>query len=437
MPPVTLVILADDLTGATDAALAFTKLGARTDVWLERPRTLADADVAAIDLDTRTLPPAQAQTRVRAVLHDLPPEVKLVKKIDSTLRGNIAAETEALLAERENAIALVVPAHPKNGRVQRGGVLFVDGTPVADTPFGRDLFAPVRSSDVRRHLPDCGNAVIAAPSLLGGGGALAREIDSAVRAGARAIAIDAETEDDFAAIAALERGDGRYVWVGSAGLLEALAPRLLRERLAAASGAFVGSAAAVRPLLFVIGSVSDMTRLQIARFAENGVTEMIDPRTVLIDEGGSRSKASTERIENALAAGSDVLVALSSDRVDVEAALSMGRLHGFDGPTTSRELRERFVELVAPALPKAGTVVLSGADIARTFLRTVGVEGIRLVGEAVPDVPLARALERDLSVVAKAGGAGTPDTYRAIARAALQPMARSEALERPRADRGA
>jgi uncharacterized protein YgbK (DUF1537 family) len=429
MPSATLVILADDLTGATDAALAFTKLGARTDVWLDRPRTLSGADVAAIDLDTRTLPPAEAGARVRAVLRGLPPGVTLVKKIDSTLRGNVAAETEALLAEREDKIALVVPAHPKNGRVQRGGVLFVDGLPVAETAFGRDLFAPVRSSDVRHHLPGCGTAVIAAPGILGNGGALAREIGSAVRAGARAIALDAETEDDLAAIAALDSDDGRYVWVGSAGLLEALAPRLLRERFAAASDGFASSAAAVRPVLFVIGSLSEMTRLQIARFAESGgVTEMIDPRTVLIDEGGSRSKASTQRIESALAAGSDVLVALSSDRTDVEAALSMGRLHGFDVPTTSRELRERFVELVAPVLPKAGTVVLSGADIARTFLRTVGVDAMRLVGEAVPEIPLARALERDLSIVAKAGGAGSPDTYHAISRAARSSTARSEAL---------
>ena len=426
MPTVTLVIMADDLTGATDAALAFTKLGARTDVWLDRPDSLDGADVAAIDLDTRTLTPAAAAERARDLLRALPPGVTLVKKIDSTLRGNIAAETEALLAVREHSVALVVPAHPKNGRVQRDGVLYLDGTPVHETDFGRDLFAPVRSSDVRRHLPEGPAAVVAAPSVLGGT-AFERDVAAAVRSGVRSIAIDAESENDLCAIAALAASDARYVCVGSAGLLEALAPLALRDRVTtSAEGRFSEVA---KPVLFVIGSLSEETRLQIARFATaGGFTEMIDPRMVLIDEGGSRSQASTIRIQSALAAGSDVLVALSSDRTDVEAALSMGRLHGFDVPTTSRELRERFVELVAPAVPVGGCVVLSGADIARAFLMTVRARGVHLLGQAIAGVPFGRAVERDLSLVFKAGSSGDPDTYDAIARAARGATARSEAL---------
>ncbi len=423
MPTATLVIVADDLTGATDAALAFTKLGARTDVWLDRPDTLAGADVAAIDLDTRTLPPAAAAERVRDLLRFLPRDVTLAKKIDSTLRGNVAAETEALLAARDGSVALVVPAHPKNGRVQRGGVLYVDGAPVHETDFGRDLFAPVRSSDVRGHLPEGPTAVLAAPSALGSRAAFESELREAVRGGARAIAIDVESEEDLTAVAACAGRDGRYVCVGSAGLLEALASPLLRN--GAERSAEEPRAALAEPVLFVIGSLSEKTRLQIAHFSGNGgFTEMIDPRTVLIDEGGSRSHASTARIESALAAGRDVLVALSSDRTDVEAALSMGRLHGFDVPTTSRELRERFVELVAPAVPIGGTVVLSGADIARSFLVHARVRGIHMLGEAIPGIPVGRAIDRELTLILKAGGAGDPDAYDAIAGAARIASAR-------------
>jgi uncharacterized protein YgbK (DUF1537 family) len=409
MPQASIVILADDFTGATDAALAFAKLGARTGVWLDRPGSLDGADVAAIDLDTRTLPPAAAAARVSGLLRSLPAQVKVLKKIDSTLRGNIAVETEALLALREDAVAVVVPAHPKLGRVQRGGVLYVDGVPVHETDFGRDLFAPVHDSDVRSHLPVGPAVVLPAPGTFADTGALERELAAAARAGVRTVTIDAETEDDLAAIAELA-DEGGYIWVGSAGLLEALAAKLVE------AVSLEGNARVAGPVLFVIGSLSAMTRAQIARFCEHGgVTEMVHPRTVLIDEGRSRARASVERIESALAAGSDVLVALSSDRIDVEAALSMGRLHGFDVATTSRELRERFVELVVPALPKAGTVVLSGADVARTFFSTAGIEGIRLLGEVLPDIPIARAIGHDLLVVTKGGGSGTPETYERLA----------------------
>ena len=240
----------------------------------------------------------------------------------------------------------------------------------------------------------------------------------------RAISIDARSEDDLRAIAALAARDARYLWVGSAGLLEALAPVFLRDRKL--TGVARSHDAIVSPVLFAIGSLSAMTRAQISDFVRTGgVTELVDPRTILIDEGGSRARAIALRIESALGAGRDVLVALSSDRADVQAALSMGRLHGFDVPTTSRELRERFVEVVLPSLEKAGSVVLSGADVARTFLRAAGIESLSLAGEAAPDIALARAAGRATLFIPKGGGAGIPQTYRDIVSRAVAPSASS------------
>ena len=413
MTTVPLVILADDLTGASDAALPFAELGAETTVRLDRPHGDAWSEVVAIDLDTRALPPAVAAERIGSLLRELPPQARLLKKIDSTLRGNIAAELDVLRSARAGAIAIVVPAHPRLGREQRDGMLFLDGTPVDATAFGQDLFAPARESDVRRHLPE-GAIVLGAPSVLGG--SFENAFTRAVGDGARVVTIDARNEEDLRAIAELATHDDSYLWAGSAGLFEALAPRLWRGAAGSAAAATVPTPVDLRsPVLLAIGSLSAMTRLQIGRFAAaGGVTVMVDPRTILIDEGGSRAHALTRNVERALGDGRDVLVALSSDREDVEAALSMGRLHGFDVPSTSRELRERFVEVVMPALAKAGTVVLSGADVARTFLQAAGIHGFRLIGEAAPDIPLARALERDVLLVPKGGSAGTPETYRAI-----------------------
>ena len=179
MTTTALVILADDLTGASDAAIPFARLGARASLCLDLPGDLCDVDVAAIDLDTRTTPPAVAAERIRSLVRALPPQTQLVMKIDSTLRGNIKTEVEALLAARDAALAIVVPAHPKLGRVQRDGVLFLDGKPVAETDFGEDLFAPVRASDVRTHLPEPA-VVLPAPSTLGN--AFENEIERAVLA---------------------------------------------------------------------------------------------------------------------------------------------------------------------------------------------------------------------------------------------------------------
>ena len=62
------LILADDLTGAADAAIAFARRGFRTEVtWGEHPADdFKSTDVLAYDCDSRRLGPAEAAASVRA-----------------------------------------------------------------------------------------------------------------------------------------------------------------------------------------------------------------------------------------------------------------------------------------------------------------------------------------------------------------------------------
>lgn len=412
MQPTPLVLLADDLTGASDAAFYFAATGARTTVCLDRMPAHADADVTVIDLCSRLLAPSDARDCVREALASVPQHARLAKKIDSTLRGNIESEIAALLEARPDAIALVVPAYPGAGRTQRGGTLFVHGTPVHESDFGSDLFAPVRSSSIVEYLPSGEATVIQAASAGGGPAGLRDAVRIAIANGARAIAFDAENDADLDAIATLA-DDGRFLWVGSAGMFAPLASRLCAaDRPADAAIARAASA----PTLFVIGSLSEMTRQQIAHLAATGAAvEIVDPRTILIDESRKRSSVIAERIGEALAAGRDTLVALPSDRSDIEAALSMGRIHGFDVATTSRELRERLIELIVPFLDRVGALVLSGGDVGRSFCTLRGISEFSLVGEAAPAIAACRAADTP-TLVFKGGGAGRPDTYSQIAR---------------------
>jgi 4-phospho-D-threonate 3-dehydrogenase / 4-phospho-D-erythronate 3-dehydrogenase len=129
-----MLVIADDLSGAVEVAAV---LGLR--------RISLDAREvreAVVDLDTRRLGPAEATARVRELVtrHD---GERVFKKIDSLLRGNVAAELAVLRDP------VVVPALPVEGRTVRGGVLHVDGaprpTPVAchDAETDEDLDAIV------------------------------------------------------------------------------------------------------------------------------------------------------------------------------------------------------------------------------------------------------------------------------------------------------
>ena len=105
--------VADDVSGAAEVASV---LGAR--IVLDHPQ---DGTVV-VDLDTRGLAPDEAARRVRAAVAG---ERRIVfKKIDSHLRGNVAAEVGALDGD-----VVVAPALPVERRTVRGGVLYVDGEP--------------------------------------------------------------------------------------------------------------------------------------------------------------------------------------------------------------------------------------------------------------------------------------------------------------------
>jgi len=113
-----LLIIADDLTGACDAAGTMTRYG-RVEVSLNgRPPA---ARIAAVDLNTRGLTRSVARRRVAVVARAAAPQVFLYKKVDSQLRGNVAAEVGAVAAAGR-APLLLVPALPEEGRTTQGGV---------------------------------------------------------------------------------------------------------------------------------------------------------------------------------------------------------------------------------------------------------------------------------------------------------------------------
>lgn len=152
MPYDRIVAIADDLTGALEIGAKFAAQGLHSIVTTNAGReNNFDAPVVVIDTETRHAPPIEAAMVVRraaklARQHD----TQLVyKKTDSTLRGNIAAELEALQDVFSEQQLLYAPAYPELGRTVKDGMLFVDGMPVHETEFANDRWSPVR--DCRVH----------------------------------------------------------------------------------------------------------------------------------------------------------------------------------------------------------------------------------------------------------------------------------------------
>jgi len=181
--------LADDLTGALEVGAKFAVEGIASVVTTD-PALQSAEPVIVIDTETRHLAPDVAAAQVKRVLAN-GPELKLVyKKTDSTLRGNIAAELEAV-AVFYGARVLYAPAYPAMGRSVAAGRLYVNGVLLEETSFARDPLNPMTDSrvptgpfwEVEEDVYLAARRILnsPAPSLGAGTGALAGELARGIK----------------------------------------------------------------------------------------------------------------------------------------------------------------------------------------------------------------------------------------------------------------
>ena len=237
------LVLADDLTGAADCGAAFLGRAARIEVSLEA-RISSRGSVAVIDLDTRSRPERAARAIVKRAFAARGARRAriLYKKIDSTLKGHVAAELAAVRRSLGKRAVIFAPAFPAQGRVVRNARLFVNGEPC--------------SGDLRELLSKAGFPAteVERPT--------AASLRAAFGIGARAFACDAASDADLDRIARAGLAlRPRPLFVGSAGLARALARTLPRRKAA------LQTAAARRPIVTVVGSASPISAQQGARLA--------------------------------------------------------------------------------------------------------------------------------------------------------------------------
>ena len=151
--------IADDFTGASDAASHLRNAGFRTlllDGYDDMHSAIADDEVQAvvIALKSRAIPPEDAVRlsceAVRALRLSGARQIyfKYCSTFDSTPRGNIGPVTDALMELLEERYTLLCPSLPANGRTVENGILYVNGVPLAQSPMRNHPINPMRNSSI-------------------------------------------------------------------------------------------------------------------------------------------------------------------------------------------------------------------------------------------------------------------------------------------------
>ncbi|MDH0863332.1 four-carbon acid sugar kinase family protein [Mitsuaria sp. GD03876] len=360
-----ITILADDLTSALDGAAPFAARGLASTVALHADAVgQCQAEVLALDLDTRSLLPEEARRRFLHAAMRMRRSTLVYKTVDSTLRGHPGAETAAVLAGSGRVHAVIAPAFPAAGRTTSQGRQFVDGQPVHLTAFARDPLTPVRSS---------------------------RVVDAMRGAEPGSYTIhDAATDGDLDALVARVGTLAEVLWVGSPGLAGALARALPDRRHVAGTMPWTPA----RRVLVVVGSLHPANDAQLAALGGAGV-----PLVPLSLEADSADRDRTSgRLRQAFA--THPVVALVSPRAA-----------GSD-PAWPKALALRAGLIARRNADCFDGLVVTGGDTARRVVDQLDAATLDLAGEVEAGVPFGvlHLPGRSIPFATKAGGFGLPST---------------------------
>lgn len=235
-----IVLLADDLSGALDSAVPFRldgrKVAVAVDIDAVDEAMATAPEIVAINLDCRSLASDRAATTVRSLapmLASIAPRIVMLK-IDSRMKGPVAALIEAALTASGRCGAIVCPAVPDMARfVVKGRIV---GTGV-DWP------------------------IEVAPRIAASPDAICRDADSAATMRTVAVSI-------------VDRSDALLA-VGARGFAQALAAVTASRPTRSASPADWGHSTAI----LAIGSRDPITAEQVDRVSRE--RDIVDGRALL------------------------------------------------------------------------------------------------------------------------------------------------------------
>lgn len=399
-------VIADDFTGACDVAVQFKKQGLET-VVLTDIEFLGSFkgvfDVVVVDTETRNLTSEDAYRKVRRAVRLLRQNnVKLVyKKIDSTLRGNIGAEINAVMDELDVKAIIVAPAFPDQKRTVINGHLLVNGEPLEKTEYAYDPLSPVSGSRVSMLIEKQAKkkvGEILLPQIRKDVDLIVKKIRSQIEAGKEVIVADAEIQSDLERIAEASLALN-VLLCGSAGLASALSSRL----------------AVQSRVLVVSGSVNKVTLNQIEMAVKKLDVKLIEPVLSGILQDKERidevSDDLVDEAEKALAEGKDVIIRLASSRSLISEIQDAGKRLGMN----KLQVADLLLSILSRATRKIlgghcfKGLILIGGDTSIRIMDALGAKAIRSEGEFLPGIPSGRIIGGicdGMQVVTKAGGFG-------------------------------
>lgn len=402
---VNLLIIADDFTGAIDAGAQFASAGipARVVVTKSIPTASDQAgfSVLSIDAETRHLPADEAYSVTRTLAEEairlgIP---LLMKKVDSTLRGQVGSELSALSDAAGGAEVAFLPAFPEAGRTTENGIQLLNGVPVHETEFHADPFEPVLHSSIAETIHS--QSDIDVESVCG-------NVKSCGEQHRRVAVYDSKTRESMAETVRQLYNSGTRLWGGCAGLAKALAECMQSgEKLAFKPRTTEG-------IFVACGSLNPIAYEQMQLAAKNGFELFALTDTQKLQPDFLNSSFGNELLARLRAASLKTgRVILTAAGGAVEAAQTCSEAFGFSQEEARVLISRRIGELVQAWMCGGydHTIIATGGDTLFALMQQLGITSLSPICELEAGVVCSEFLwqERSWQLVSKAGGYGAAD----------------------------
>lgn len=427
--------VADDLTGATTTGVLLARSKARTAVFFneeaaEKTEGIDELDAILISSNSRPLPANEAYDKVKSAtiaLKRMGVEY-FSKRIDTTLRGGVGVEIDAMLDQmKEGTVAVVVPAMPQSRRILVGGYSVIDGMALINTPVAQDVRTPVKENYIPRLLEGQTRrkvGLVTLDKVLAGEEVIEEALAEQKKAGCEVIVVDGITLEDVENIAKAcisLRWD--VVAVDPGPFTSKLA--FYRELISAEEPNIPPQAdEAGKTVLIAAGSATPVTKKQMEILCQDPRHVRVSVEPLPLIEGGD---VALDEVFKAVNKAAELLESDNQPRAILFETALHGELLNLDeednkrhyaGGMSANRINAGLGMIVSQLLEKVGKekvagLYTTGGDTMVNVCYQLGVECIEVMDYVIPQTDVGRLVGSKYSglpVVGKGGLTGNDNT---------------------------
>lgn len=427
--------VADDLTGATTTGVLLARSKARTAVFFneeaaEKAEGIDELDAILISSNSRPLPANEAYDKVKSAtiaLKRMGVEY-FSKRIDTTLRGGVGVEIDAMLDQmKEGTVAVVVPAMPQSRRILVGGYSVIDGVALINTPVAQDVRTPVKENYIPRLLEGQTRrkvGLVTLDKVLAGEEVIEEALAEQKKAGCEVIVVDGITLEDVENIAKAcisLRWD--VVAVDPGPFTSKLA--FYRELISAEEPNIPPQAdEAGKTVLIAAGSATPVTKKQMEILCQDPRHVRVSVEPLPLIEGGD---VALDEVFKAINKAAELLESDNQPRAILFETALHGELLNLDeednkrhyaGGMSANRINAGLGMIISHLLEKVGKekvagLYTTGGDTMVNVCYQLGVECIEVMDYVIPQTDVGRLVGSKYSglpVVGKGGLTGNDNT---------------------------